>query len=55
MIKSGEITKEEAWQYYSDILDLPNNYEGFLREFYMQTGVQLIKGTLVHNELQFDF
>lgn len=54
MIKSGEITKEEAWQYYSDIMDLPNNYEGFLREFLQATGIQLIKGTLIHDELQFD-
>ena len=54
MIDNKELTKEEAWEYYSQIINLPAYYEIFLKDFRDQTGVQLIKGTLIHNELRFE-
>ena len=38
MVRSGEITSAEAWQYYSDIMHLPNSYAGFVKDFKMETG-----------------
>ena len=45
MVENGEISKEEAWQYYSKIINLPANYSSFMFEFKKQTGIQLVRGT----------
>lgn len=46
MVENGEISKEEAWQYYSKIINLPANYSCFMFDFKKQTGIQLVHGTL---------
>jgi hypothetical protein len=45
MVENGEISKEEAWQYYSKIINLPANYSNFMFDFKKQTGIQLVRGT----------
>lgn len=45
MIENGELSKEEAWQYYSKIINLPANYSNFMHDFKTQTGIQLVRGT----------
>ena len=45
MIESGELTKEEAWQYYSKMLNLSRDYSNFMFDFKAQTGIQLVRGT----------
>ena len=45
MIENGELNKEEAWQYYSKIINLPANYSSFMFDFKAQTGIQLVRGT----------
>lgn len=51
MIKNGEITNEEAWERYSEMMNLPRCYPAFMSEFKKLTGVQLIKGTLLDRTL----
>lgn len=53
LISKGELSKEEAWSYYSDIINLPRAYTGFMGDFKAETGVQLIRGTLIDKELKF--
>ena len=45
MIENGELNKEEAWQYYSKLINLPANYSNFMFDFKKQTGIQLVRGT----------
>lgn len=45
MIDNGELSKEEAWQYYSKVINLPANYSNFMFDFKAQTGIQLVRGT----------
>lgn len=43
-IKSNELTEEEAWSYFSNMIDLPKKYQGFIDEFKALTGVEIIRG-----------
>lgn len=45
MLDNNEITPEEAWEAYSEMISLPQQYINFLQEFQELTGVWLIKGT----------
>ena len=45
MIDNGELSKEEAWQYYSKVINLQANYSSFMFDFKAQTGIQLVRGT----------
>ena len=47
MIDNNEITKEEAWSLYTEVMNLPGCYNRFLAEFKEITGIQLIRGTLI--------
>lgn len=53
LVSKGELAEEEAWSYYNDIINLPNAYMGFMGDFKHETGVQLIRGTLINKELHF--
>jgi hypothetical protein len=50
MVNRGEIKKEDAWEYYEEIMSLPRNYAAFLAEFRYRTGITLIKGTVNKKE-----
>lgn len=45
MVESGELSKEDAWQYYSKLINLSRDYSNFMFDFKKQTGIQLIHGT----------
>lgn len=47
MIESGELSREEAWDFYERIMELPSLYKGFMDEFKRKTGVELRKGTMI--------
>lgn len=45
MINNKEIAVEEAWQAYSEMIELPHHYLSFLQEFQELTGTWLIRGS----------
>lgn len=51
MIENNEITEQEAWGYYSELLKLPHNYRAFMTAFKKETGINLIKGTVLENQI----
>ena len=54
MIMRGELNEADAWSYYSRIINMSNNYPSFMSEFKRRTGIQLVRGTLIENELYFE-
>lgn len=46
-IQNGELTKEEAWDVYDEMVDMKTNYLNFLDEFAELTGCKLVKCTLI--------
>lgn len=53
MVENGEIESEQAWSYYSDMMNLPKYYLSFMADFREKTGIQLVKGTYIEKELKF--
>lgn len=47
MVNDKEITKEDAWEIYSKLLNLPKSYEGFMNEFYQEINAWPIRGTVI--------
>ena len=45
MVKDKTLSSKEAWEYYSNIMDLPYNYAGFLQDVKRTLGIVLIRGT----------
>lgn len=41
-IKRKKLTEEEAWPYFSNMIDLPKKYQGFMDEFKKLTGIEII-------------
>lgn len=46
LIQTKQLTQEEAWSYYSDILGVPGAYMGFIADM-RSKGINIVKGTLV--------
>lgn len=46
-INKGEISKEEAWEMYSELTNVEFGFHGFMTEFRERTGIQLVKCTEV--------
>lgn len=46
-VQRGEITKQEAWEKYTELTNMKINFAEFLKEFKKLTGVQLIRCTEV--------
>ena len=49
MVGSGELTEKEAWKYYSQLVNLPGNYQAFMAAFKKRTGITLVRGTCIVN------
>lgn len=57
MIERGEITKEQAWEEYEALMNLPRNYKAFLKDladYYNRNSneveYQIVQGTIVYDE-----
>ena len=46
-IKNGELTKEEAWAAYDEMMDIDYNFKNVLDDFFIQTGIKLVRCTIV--------
>ena len=46
-IKNGELTKEEAWAAYDEMMDIDYNFKSVLDDFFIQTGIKLVRCTIV--------
>ena len=46
-IKNGELTKEEAWEAYDEMMDIDYNFKNVLDDFFIQTGIKLVRCTIV--------
>lgn len=55
MIENNELSLEEAWDYYSEIINLPHSYALFLDEFQALTGIRLVRGTRLYQSETFTF
>ena len=54
MVQRKEISEAEAWGYYSQIMNISFNYKNFMGEFKRRTGITLIRGTVLEQELHFE-
>ena len=46
-IESGELTKEEAWAAYDEMMDIECSFKSVLDDFFIQTGIKLVRCTIV--------
>lgn len=53
MVSRGEITSEEAWRTYAEMIDMQNNYPAFLTELTAAIGYQVVKGTVIEYTQEF--
>lgn len=53
LIQEGELTEEEAWQYYDRIANITGSFQDFIFAFKQKTGYQLIRGTVIQDMIWF--